>query len=164
MLGDGLASIFQHRLPPNLSRHLGVGRSFPLGGAGKPGRWRPGGRRRSVSGGGLIDRQAVHYGELPRYAGLPAAQETTWINTSGFPNLWNARIRTNQYLTVEDESNNMFEIKREFSTRAKNQGLSTSFQRNICSEITWRQPTASFSADPKAIPYIVAITRLPCAM
>lgn len=145
-----------HRLFPNISRYLGLGtevsavalknqvsQTFWYGGEAFP-----------VSDIHWIDRQ--YYYELMKYAGLPTEQETFQRVFTTTPDFWSAEIRKNHYMTVEDESFNMFEILRNFATRSQEQG----FVNVIVSEYLLKDYMADndkiFAADPKAIPYIVA--------
>ena len=147
---------WQHRMLPNLSRYLGVGtelsfaalknqvrQSFWYGGESFPVidiRW--------------IARQ--YYYELLHYAQLPTDQKMLDECFCVSPSMWDARPAENRYIIVEDEAFNMFEVKREFATRAKKQG----FINVITSDYLLRDYMASneslFNADAKAIPYIVA--------
>ena len=146
----------QHRLLPNLSRYLGMGTELSFAAL-----------KNQISeanwyGGEVFPVVDIHwiakqyYYDLLHYANLPVSQESMDEYFKVSPNLWNVKIRDNQYLTVEDEAYNMFEVKREFATRAKNQG----FINIISPEYLLRDYMADnndlFNADPKAIPYIVA--------
>ena len=97
-----------------------------------------------------------YYYDLLHYAQLPTEQEMMDRYFRVSPNLWDARVEKNQYMVVEDESFNMFEVKRDFATRIGEQG----FINVITSDYLLRDYMAAnegiFNADPKAIPYIVA--------
>ena len=97
-----------------------------------------------------------YYYDLLHYAQLPTEQEMMDRCFRVSPNLWDARVEKNQYMVVEDESFNMFEVKRDFATRIGEQG----FINVITSDYLLRDYMAAnegiFNADPKAIPYIVA--------
>ena len=146
----------QHRLLPNLSRYLGMGTELSFAAL-----------KNQVSqthwyGGEAFPVLDIHwiakqyYYDLLHYANLPASQESMDEFFKVSPNLWNARIRKNQYMTVEDESCNMFEVKREFSTRAQNQGFINIISPEYLLKDYMAENDAIFNADPKAIPYIVA--------
>ena len=146
----------QHRMLPNVSRYLGVGTELSFAGLKHQvahTAWY-GGEAFPVTDMHWIVKQ--YYYDLLHYAGLPISQKSIddYFQTS--PNLWNARIQKNQYITVEDESCNMFEIKRDFSTRATEQ----SFINIISPEYLLKDYMADngsiFNTDPKAIPYVVA--------
>ena len=146
----------QHRLLPNLSRYLGMGTELSFAALKNQiseVRWY-GGEAFPVRDIHWIARQ--YYYDLLHYANLPASQEAMEEYFKVSPNPWNAEVRENQYLTVEDEAFNMFELKREFATRATKQG----FINVISPEYLLRDYMADngdlFNADPKAIPYIVA--------
>lgn len=146
----------QHRMLPHIAHYLGVGPELSFvalkhqvshaewfGGDAFP----------------VVDMQWIvrqYYFDLLNYANLPATQEAidTYFSTSA--NLWNAQVRKNHYMSVEDESFNMFEAKRLFATRASEQG----FVNLITTEYLLRDYMAEnegiFNADPKAVPYIVA--------
>lgn len=68
----------------------------------------------------------------------------------------NQQVRDYAYVTVEDERNNLFEVRRNFATIAEQQG----FVNVISSEYMLREYMAEntqlFTADAKAIPYITA--------
>ena len=145
-----------HRLVPNISRYLGVGTELSfaaLKNQVSKTRWY-GGDAFPVTDIRWIDRQ--YYYDLTKYAGLPTNQEAMdehFITTSNF---WSAKVEKNNYMTVEDESYNMFEILRDFSTRATEQG----FVNIISSEYLLKDYMADnasiFEADAKAVPFIVA--------
>ena len=146
----------QHRMLPNISRYLGVGTEMsfaalknriPLTG------WY-GGEAFPVVDMHWIAKQ--YYYDLLRYAKLPATQETLDRVFKVSADMWSAPVAENQYMTVEDESFNMFEIRRNFSTRATDQG----FVNVICSDYLLKDYMADneaiFTADPKAIPYLAS--------
>lgn len=146
----------QHRLLPNLSRFLGLGTELSftaLKNQVSQTQWY-GGEAFPVVDMHWIAKQ--YYYDLLHYADLPTTQDTMDACFQVSPNLWNARRLPNQFLTVEDESCNMFEMRRVFSTRAENQG----FVNILSPEYLLRDYMADndgiFSADPKAIPCIVA--------
>lgn len=146
----------QHRMLPNVARYLGVGTELSfvaLKNQVSQATWY-GGEAFPVQDMRWIVRQ--YYYDLLSYAGLPTNQETLDKYFTVSPNMWDERRKDLSYLTVEDEAYNMFEVKRCFSTRAKEQ----SFINVITSEYLLRDYMAEndkiFDADPKAIPYIVA--------
>ncbi|MCH5354106.1 MAG: hypothetical protein J1E06_11675 [Acutalibacter sp.] len=146
----------QHRMLPNLSRYLGVGTELSFAALKNQvsvARWY-GGDAFPVTDMHWIVRQ--YYYDLLHYAELPINQKAIDEHFVTSPNLWNERSRKASYLTIEDEACNMFEVKREFSTRASEQ----SFINVISPEYLLRDYMAEndgiFNADAKAIPYIVA--------
>lgn len=146
----------QHRLFPNIARYLGVGTELSFAGLKNQVshvEWY-GGEAFPVDDMRWIDRQ--YYYELLNYANLPTTQETmddVFVTSSNF---WSAKVKDTNYITVEDESCNMFEILRNFATRTQNQG----FINVISSEYMLKEYMASnsgiFENDPKAIPNIVS--------
>lgn len=156
MIWDADGEYLQHRLLPNLSRYLGIGTEMSFAALKNqvPVTQWYGGEAFPVVDTHWISRQ--YYYDLLRYANLPTTQETLEKVFRVSPDMWEAEAADNQYITVEDESFNMFEVKREFSTRAKDQG----FVNVICSDYLLKDYMAAndsiFNADPKAIPYITA--------
>lgn len=146
----------QHRLLPNLSRYLGMGTELSFAALKNqiP--------RTEWYGGETFPVVDVHwiasqyYYDLLHYADLPVSQEAMDEYFKVSPNLWNVKVRKNQYLTVEDEACNMFEIKRAFSTRATNQGFINIISPEYLLKDYMLDNDSIFTADPKAIPYIVA--------
>lgn len=146
----------QHRMLPNVARYLGVGTELSfaaLKNQVSEATWYGGDAFPVVDMRWIVKQ---YYYDLLNYAGLPADQEEMDKYFKVSPNICNERKKKLSYLTVEDEACNMFEVKRCFSTRAKEQ----SFINVISSEYLLRDYMAEndkiFDADPKAIPYIVA--------
>ena len=156
MIWEADGEHLQHRMLPNLSRYLGMGTELSFAALKNqiPHTGWYGGEAFPVVDINWIAQQ--YYYDLLNYADLPATQETMDRVFRVFPDMWSAPVADNQYLTVEDEAFNMFEVKRDFSTRAKDQG----FINVICSEYLLKDYMAGndsiFNADPKAIPYITA--------
>lgn len=146
----------QHRLLPNLSRYLGFGTELSFAALKNQvsvTKWY-GGETFPVIDIHWIAKQ-YHY-DLLSYASLPALQsvlDEVFIPSAG---MWDASIQDRNYITVEDEYFNMYEIKRDFSTRARTQG----FVNVISSDYMLKEYMANndsiFNADSKAVPYIVA--------
>ena len=146
----------QHRLLPNLSRYLGLGTELSftaLKNQVSQTQWY-GGEAFPVVDMHWIAKQ--YYYDLLHYADLPTTQDTMDACFQVSPNLWNARRLPNQFLTVEDESCNMFEMKRVFSTRSENQGFVNILSPEYLLRDYMEDNDGIFSADPKAIPCIVA--------
>lgn len=146
----------QHRIVPNISRYLGFGTELAfsaLKNQVSKATWY-GGETFPVTDIAWIARQ--YYYDLMKYADLPANQEIMGEHFRTSSNLWGSKAEANSYIVVEDETYNMFEILREFSTRAKNQG----FVNIISSEYLLKDYMADnadiFVADSKAIPNLVA--------
>lgn len=146
----------QHRLLPNLSRYLGMGTELSfaaLKNQVSETEWY-GGEAFPVVDMHWIVKQ--YYYDLLRYADLPTSQEVVDEFFKVSPNLWNAQVKQNHYFTVEDEACNMFEIKRAFATRTKNQGFINIISPEYLLKDYMMDNNDIFNADPKAIPYIVA--------
>lgn len=146
----------QHRMLPNLSRYLGVGTELSfaaLKNQVEKTHWY-GGEQFPVTDMHWIVKQ--YYYDLLRYAGLPVAQKTIDDRFRISSNLWNARVEKHQYMTVEDEFCNMFELKRAFSTRATEQSFINIISPEYLLKDYMAENERIFNADPKAIPYIVA--------
>ena len=156
MIWEADGEYLQHRMLPNLSRYLGMGTELSFAALKNQishTDWY-GGEAFPVVDVNWIAQQ--YYYDLLNYAGLPASQETMDRVFRVFPDMWSAPVADHHYLTVEDEAFNMFEVKRDFSTRAKEQG----FINVVCSDYLLKDYMAGndsiFNADPKAIPYITA--------
>ena len=146
----------QHRMLPNLTRYLGVGtelsftalknqisKTYWYGGDAFPVRdmhW--------------IVKQ-YHY-DLLNYAALPTQQTLVDEVFEATPNMWKSNVEDYKYITVEDENYNMFEVQREFSTRAKKQGFINVVSSDYLLKDYMAANDSIFHADSKAIPYIVA--------
>lgn len=148
--------MLQHRLFPNVSHYLGMGTELSfvaLKNQVSSTVWF-GGDAFPVTDMRWIAKQ--YYYDLLRYASLPENQDMMNRCFNASPDLYSADVRRIRYLTVEDESFNIFEVKRSFATRAKEQ----SFINIISSEYLLREYMADndslFDTDPKAIPYLVA--------
>ncbi|MBQ2061129.1 MAG: hypothetical protein II458_00420 [Oscillospiraceae bacterium] len=146
----------QHRMLPNLSRYLGMGTELSFAAL-----------KNQVSqtawyGGDafpVVDIRWIakqYYYDLLHYADLPTSQEFMDKVFEVSPNLWNMKKQENCYLTVEDESRNMFEIKRDFSTRSTSQSFINVISPEYLLKDYMADNNGLFNADAKAIPYIVA--------
>ena len=146
----------QHRIVPNISRYLGFGTELSFAALKNQvakTTWY-GGETFPVVDIAWIARQ--YYYDLMKYADLPANQEIMGEHFKTSSNLWGSKAEDNSYLVVEDETFNMFEILREFSTRSKTQG----FVNIISSEYLLKDYMSDnadiFVADSKAIPNLTA--------
>lgn len=145
-----------HRLVPNISRYLGVGTELSfaaLKNQVSKTKWY-GGDAFPVTDIRWIDKQ--YYYELTKYAGLPTSQKVMDEHFETTPNFWSAQVEKNSYLTVEDESFNMFEILRNFSTRATEQGFINVISPEYLLKDYMAENASIFEADPKAIPLFSA--------
>lgn len=146
----------QHRILPGVSRYLGMGTELSfvaLQNQVKSAVWY-GGEVYPVLDAHWIAKQ--YYYDLLDYAHMPTTQETfdKYFLTSY--NMCNEPMSDYAFITVEDERNNVFETKRNFSTIAQKQG----FVNVISSEYMLREymteNTGLFNADAKAVPYLTA--------
>ncbi len=156
MCWDTNAEYTHHRIFPNISRYLGFGTELSfvaLKNQVSEATWF-GGEVYPVTDQFWINRQ--YYYDLLKYAGHPTKQEELSRIFKVSPNLWSAEIKDSEYITVEDENNNLFETLRLFSTRISQQG----FVNVISSEYLLKEYMVDnsyiFENDPKAIPRIVA--------
>jgi hypothetical protein len=156
MCWESDSDLIHHRQLPNISRYLGMGTELSfaalknqvsevmwLGGEAFP----------------VTDIKWVmrhYYYDLMKYAALPTSQEAMneYFKTSH--NFWSAEVRKNNYFTVEDESCNMFEISRNFSTRSTEQGFINVISSSYMLKDYMADNNSIFETDAKAIPYIVA--------
>ena len=153
-LSDG--DHLQHRIVPGISRYLGMGTELSmvaLKNQVKKTVWY-GGDAFPVRDAHWIAKQYYH--DLLDYAQLPTNQETFDRSFQVSFNLCNEKVNDYSFITVEDDRNNLFEIRRSFATMAEQQG----FVNVISSEYMLReymaQNTELFTVDAKAIPYITA--------
>lgn len=146
----------QHRILPGISRFLGIGTELSmvaLKNQVKETVWY-GGEAFPVRDAHWIAKQYYH--DLLEYAQLPTNQETFDNCFKASFNMCNEKVKDYSFVTVEDDRNNLFEIRRNFATMAEKQG----FVNVISSEYMLREymsnNTKLFTADAKAIPYITA--------
>ncbi len=146
----------QHRITPGISRYLGMGTEISLvalknhvekvvwyGGDAYP----------------VLDQHWIakqYYHDLLATTPLPATQETFDKYFKVSFNFCNERTRDNSFISVEDEFFNLFEVKREFSTIARNQGFVNVISSDYMLRGYMTENNEIFIADPKAIPYISA--------
>lgn len=156
MCWESDSDLIHHRQLPNISRYLGMGTELSfaalknqvseviwLGGEAFP-----------VTDIKWVTRH--YYYDLMKYAALPTSQETMSKYFKTSHNFWSADIRKNNYFTVEDESCNMFEILRNFSTRSTEQGFVNVISSSYMLKDYMADNNSIFETDAKAIPYIVA--------
>jgi hypothetical protein len=96
-----------------------------------------------------------YYNIICNYTGHPQSQEALAEVFKVDANLWNLGVSDNAFLTVEDEFNNLFEITKLYSTRAKNQGFVNVISENYLLRDYMLDNAPVFSADSKVIPSIV---------
>lgn len=156
MCWDADGEYIHHRLIPNISRYLGIGAELSfaaLKNQVSKTKWY-GGEAFPVTDMRWICKQ--YYYDLTKYANLPTTQDAIdecFITT---PNFWSADAEKNDYLTVEDESFNMFELLREFSTRTTEQGFVNVIASEYLLKDYMAENASMFETDAKAIPFIVA--------
>lgn len=156
MCWEADSDYLHHRLVPNISRYLGVGTELSfaaLKNQVSKTTWY-GGDAFPVVDMHWIDSQ--YYFDLTKYANLPVTQDSMneFFRTS--QNFWSAEVERDSYITVEDESFNMFEILRDFSTRTTDQGFINVISSDYLLKDYMADNASIFEADAKAIPYIVA--------
>ncbi len=156
MCWDATGDHLQHRMLPNIARYLGTGTELSFAAL-----------KNQVShtvwyGGDAFPVRDMHwigsqyYHELLSYAGLPANQRTYEDRFAVSASLWNAPRTESAYLVVEDEANNMFEMRRAFATRAEKQGFVNIISADYMLKDYMADNERIFRTDPKAIPAIVA--------
>lgn len=146
----------QHRILPGVSRCLGMGTELSmvaLKNQVKKTVWY-GGDVYPVRDVRWIAKQ--YYYDLLDYAQMPTTQETfdSCFQTSF--NMCNESVNDYSYITVEDERNNLFEIRRNFATIAEQQGFVNVISSDYMLREYMSDNTELFTADAKAIPYITA--------
>ena len=145
-----------HRLMPNISRYLGFGTELSIAGLKNQVSstiWY-GGDAFPVKDMEWIAHQ--YYYDLTSYAGLPANQEALSERFHTSFNFWNAQVKPKNYMTVEDESFNAFEVVREFATRTTEQGFVNVISTDYLLKDYMMDNQSIFETDAKAIPYISA--------
>ncbi len=156
MCWDATSEHLQHRMLPNIARYLGTGTELAFAALKNQ-------VSRAVWYGGdafpVRDMRWIssqYYHELLEYAGLPANQRTFEDRFDVSSSMWSAPRSSNAYLVVEDEINNMFEMRRTFATRAKEQGFVNIISADYMLKDYMAANEQIFRTDPKAIPSIVA--------
>lgn len=146
----------QHRILPGVSRCLGMGTELSMvalkNQVGKA-VWY-GGEAFPVIDAHWIAKQ--YYYDLLEYAQLPNNQECFDNSFTASFNMCNEKVKDYSFVVVEDDRNNLFEVRRIFATMAEKQG----FVNVISSEYMLREYMSSnpelFTTDAKATPYIAA--------
>ena len=96
-----------------------------------------------------------YYNNICKYINSPQSQEALAERFKVDANLWNLGIEDNAFLTVEDEFNNLFEMTRLYSTRARNQGFVNVISENYLLRNYMVEYASIFNADSKVIPSFV---------
>lgn len=146
----------QHRMLPNISRFLGFGTELSFAALRQqiPHVSWYGGEAFPVTDMHWIASQ--YYYDLLNYANLPATQETMDDAFRVSHDMWSAPVEESGVYVVEDESFNMFEARRAFATRAKEQGFINVLSTPYLLRDYMSENCGIFSTDPKAIPYVTA--------
>ena len=97
-----------------------------------------------------------YFDPIAQYIGSPSSQEVVDDHFAFSSSLWGAGQSEDTCLIVEDEYNNLFEMSRQFATRAtKETFLNVFAPAYLLRDYMCANPTI-FEADPKAIPQVVA--------
>lgn len=144
-----------HRMLPNISRYLGIGTELSFAALKNQvsKTWWFGGEVFPVTDISWIAKQ--YYYDLTKYAGLPTGQKEMDERFKTTSNYWSAEVSAHNYMTVEDEAFNMFEILRDFSTRTTEQGFINVISSDYLLRDYMADNASIFQTDAKAIPCIV---------
>lgn len=156
MCWDADGEYMHHRIFSNVSRYLGTGteiNSVAMKYQIANTKWISG-EKFPVTDMKWIAGQ--YYKKICNYADLPVSQESFNKAFQVDPNLWDLTVSENAFLVVEDEFQNLFEMIRLFSTRAKQQGFINVISENYLLRDYMFENARTFIADPKAVPTIVA--------
>ncbi len=156
MCWDADGEYMHHRIFSNVSRYLGIGteiNSVAMKYQIANTKWISG-EKFPVTDMKWIAGQ--YYKKICNYADLPVSQESFNKAFQVDPNLWDLTVSENAFLVVEDEFQNLFEMIRLFSTRAKQQGFINVISENYLLRDYMFENARTFIADPKAVPTIVA--------
>ena len=156
MCWDADGEYMHHRIFSNVSRYLGIGteiNSVAMKYQIANTKWISG-EKFPVTDMKWIAGQ--YYKKICSYADLPVSQESFNKAFQVDPNLWDLTVAENAFLVVEDEFQNLFEMIRLFSTRAKQQGFINVISENYLLRDYMFENARTFIADPKAVPTIVA--------
>lgn len=146
----------QHRILPGISRFLGMGTEISMVALKNQVRetvWY-GGETFPVLDAHWIAKQ--YYYDLLHYAQLPTNQETFDQRFRVSFNMCDERVCDYSFIIVEDDRNNLFEMRRNFATIAEKQGFVNVISSEYMLRAYMADNTEIFTADPKAIPYITA--------
>ncbi len=151
-----------HKIFKGISRYLGVGTEIAAIAAKnlhsiktdfKPASWI------SCNKFPIIDMKWIagqYYAQICQYAEMPATQESFNHNILLVEsNLWKNQRDNTHFLIVEDEFQNLFEMKRVYSTRALTQLFINIISENYFLRDYMVNNVQIFETDPKAIPTFV---------
>jgi subtilisin family serine protease len=157
MYWDAHGDFMHHRILPNIVHYLGIGTElssialkFQIANAV----WVSSERFP------VLDMRWIagqYYNTICNYIGCSQSQEALAESLNVDANLWNFGVSDNAFITVEDEFNNLFEMTRLYSTRAKNQGFVNVISENylLRGYMVDKKNALIFTVDPKAIPSFV---------
>ena len=97
-----------------------------------------------------------YYNTICNYIGYQQSQEAFAEVFKVDANLWNLNVKENAFISIEDEFNNLFEMTRLYSTRARNQGFINVISENYLLRDYMLEYASVFTADSKVIPSIVS--------
>jgi len=155
MYWNAHGSFLHHKILPNIAHYLGIGTelsSVALRNQISNTVWVSSERFP------IIDMKWIagqYYNIICNYIGHPQSQEAFAEVFKVDANLWNLGVKDNAFLTVEDEFNNLFEMTRLYSTRAKNQGFVNVVSESYLLRDYMVDNASVFTADSKVIPSIV---------
>ncbi len=141
-----------HRLFPNIAHYLGVGTELAVAAIKNQvsqvtwfsGRKFPVVDMRWIAG--------QYYQPLCQYMSIPLMQSAIDRYIRFCPSLWDATVKPNSFVVVEDEYCNLFEVLRQYNTRSTNQGFVNVISPNYLLREYMSQNAELFYRDAKAIP------------
>ena len=155
MYWNAHGDFLHHKILPNIAHYLGVGTelsSVALRNQISNVVWVSSERFPVIDMRWIIGQ---YYNIICNYIGYPQNQEALDEVFKVDANLWNLGVNDNAFITVEDEFNNLFEMTRLYSTRAKNQGFVNVISENYLLRSYMVDNAPVFSCDSKVIPSIV---------
>ncbi|MCL1917626.1 MAG: hypothetical protein FWG14_04850 [Peptococcaceae bacterium] len=153
---DAHGDFLHHKILPNIAHYLGMGTELAAVAL-----------RNQIAGTVWVssDRFPVldmrwivgqYHKSICTYIRYPQSQEALAEVFQVEDNLWNLSVWDNAFLIVEDEFNNLFEMTRLYSTRAKKQGFVNVISENYLLRDYMADNAAIFTADSKVIPSMVS--------
>jgi hypothetical protein len=155
MYWNAHGDFLHHKILPNIAHYLGIGTELSSVAL-----------RHQIAGTVWVSSERFpvldmrwiagqYYNLICNYTGNPQSQEALAEVFRVDANLWNLGVNDNAFLTVEDEFNNLFEMTKLFSTRAKNQMFLNVISENYLLRDYMVDNASVFTADSKIIPSIV---------
>jgi hypothetical protein len=156
MYWNAHGDFMHHRILPNIAHYLGIGTELSCVAL-----------RNQISNTVWVSSERFpvldmrwiagqYYNIICNYINCPQSQEALADAFKVDANLWNQGVNNNIFLTVEDEFNNLFEMTRLYSTRAKNQGFVNVISENYLLREYMVDNAPVFTVDSKVIPSIVS--------